>query len=300
MAMIGRVTQQAITASSVRNLQQSLGRTATLQEQLSSGKVISKPSDDPAGLVDAMRIRSEQRANVQHARNAENGEAWLTTVDSALTTSSTLLINARDLVVRGASTGSLSQTGREAIALELEALADALVGQANTTYLGRPVFAGSSSASEAFDPTTFTWNGTPGTSVDRRVSENLVIQVDADGAAAFGEGATSVFQTLKDAATAIRTGQDGPVVAAYLSTIDGHHDALLKEIGSVGTRHNQIMTASTQIEETKGTLSTQRSAVEDIDMAETFVDLSVQQVAYQAALSATQQALQPSLLDFLR
>lgn len=297
--MIGRVTQQGITASSVRNLQHSLSRTATLQEQLSSGKAISKPSDDPAGLVDAMRVRTEQRANTQHARNAENGLAWLTTVDSALTTSSTLLLNARDLVVRGASTGSLSQTGREAIALELEALSEALVGQANTTYLGRPVFAGSSASGAAFDA-AFGWTGDAGASVNRRVAENKVIRVDSDGAATFGVGAASVFQTLNDAAAAIRSGQDGPVVAAFLGKIDVHHEAMLKEIGSVGTRHNQISTAQSQLQGQKVTLAAQRSAVEDIDMAETFVDLQVQQVAYQAALNATQQALQPSLLDFLR
>ncbi|WP_448074026.1 flagellin [Georgenia yuyongxinii] len=46
---------------------------------------MTKASDDPAGMVDAMRIRSDQRANAQHARNAGDGVGWLTTVDTALT-----------------------------------------------------------------------------------------------------------------------------------------------------------------------------------------------------------------------
>lgn len=305
--MIGRVTQQGITAASLRNLQGSLGRTAELQNQLSTGKAITKPSDDPAGLVDAMRIRSEQRANTQHMRNAEDGLAWLTTVDSALTTSSTLLINARDLVVQGANTGALSDTGREALALELESLADQLLEQANTTYLGRPVFAGSSNTGVAFTGNDnglhvageYTWGGASASEVNRRVSANATVRVDSNGEAVFGNGAGSLFQTLKDAAAAVRNG-DSSAIRPFLDKIDTHHAAILKEAGSVGTRHNQISTAKAQIEDQKITLSTQRSNVEDVDMAETFVNLQVQQVAYQAALSATQQALQPSLLDFLR
>lgn len=311
--MIGRVTQQGITSTSLRLLQGSLGRTSTLQQQLSSGKAIAKPSDDPAGLVDALRIRSDQRANAQYARNSADGIAWLTTVDTALSTSSTLLINARNLVVQGASTGSLSKSAREAIAIELESLSDAMLEQANTTYLGRPVFAGSADASAGFttSPDTdadgipeFSWNGTAGAaSVSRRVSENELVPVDSDGSAVFGDGTASgtetVFHTLRAAAAAVRSG-DSAATADFLTTIDTHHDALLKEIGSVGSRYNQIETAQARLIAAKATLQAQRSDVEDVDLAETIVELQVQQVAYQAALGATQQALQPSLLDFLR
>lgn len=67
--MIGRVTQQGLKQASLANLQSNLSRMSQLQGQLSSGKRIVKASDDPAGMVDAMRIRGDQRANAQYARN---------------------------------------------------------------------------------------------------------------------------------------------------------------------------------------------------------------------------------------
>ena len=82
--MIGRVTQMGLQRASLAHLQDNLSRMASLQEQLTSGKVLSRPSDDPAGTVDAMRLRSSQRATAQHSRNAADGDGWLTTVDSAL------------------------------------------------------------------------------------------------------------------------------------------------------------------------------------------------------------------------
>src|SRR5690554_273486 len=140
--MIGRVTQQGLQRASLNQLQGNLSEMARLQERLNTGKVITKPSDDPAGTVDAMRLRGDQRATAQHARNTADGDAWLTTVDSALGEALTQLRRARDLTVQGASTGSQGVSSRAAIASELRATADGLLDVANTTYLGRSVFAG--------------------------------------------------------------------------------------------------------------------------------------------------------------
>src|SRR5690606_25795430 len=121
------------------------------QSQASSQKRIEKPSDDPAGTAQALRLRSEQRAVAQYQRNLEDGVSWLTTLDTALTTTSSYLRRARDLVVRGANDGAMGPAQREAIATELEGLRGSLLSQANTTYLGRSVFAGTSNAGVAFD-----------------------------------------------------------------------------------------------------------------------------------------------------
>jgi flagellar hook-associated protein 3 FlgL len=47
-------------------------------------------------------------------------------------------------------------------------------------------------------------------------------------------------------------------------------------------------------------LQTRLSQTEDIDMPKTIMELQMQQVGYQAALAATAQALQPTLVDFLK
>lgn len=295
--MISRVTHQTVQRSTLANLQLNLSRMSDLQGRLSGGKVITKPSDDPAGTAGAMRLRSDLRATEQFARNAADGIGWLNTVDSALNASLASLRRARDLTVQGASSGSLGPTSREAIAIELEGIRDALLDQANTTYLGRSVFAGTSDAGSAFVQGTYDWTGAPSGSVQRRLAPDTTVRADSDGRVAFGEGAASVFALLDGIAADLRSGTD---VGPRLAELDTRMTAMLGELADVGSRYNQVMTRQGQIDKAVMDLKGQLSAVEDIDLAEVLVELQSQEVAYQAALGATARVLQPSLLDFLR
>lgn len=77
-----RVTQTMLSQRSLEGMQLGLGRLARTQEQLSTGRLINRPSDDPTGATSAMRVRSSIADAQQHARNAEDGLGWLGQVDS--------------------------------------------------------------------------------------------------------------------------------------------------------------------------------------------------------------------------
>ena len=316
--MIGRVTQMGLQRASLAHLQDNLGRMGQLQERLTTGKVITKPSDDPAGTVDAMRVRADQRATAQYMRNTADGNAWLTTIDDAMGDALTALRRGRDLVVNGANTGSHGPSSRAAIASELRATADQLFETANTSYLGRSVFAGTSTQN-AYVRTEgggFEYTGSEaGTEVLRQVSDSTKIRVDSRGDQIFGvddldadgdlvrdaDGeptGMSVFTLLNHVAGKIEAGD--PDVGQYLAKVDEHLSAFLSEVGSVGSRHNQIIRADEALANRELTLESRLSDVEDADLPRTIVDLQIQEVSYQAALNATGRVLQPSLLDFLR
>src|SRR3712207_140913 len=108
MAMQLRVTDGAITNRVLQNLQGNLTRVDNLQEQLSSGKQISRPSDSPTGTVSAMQLRGESRAVQQYSRNATDGMGWLGIIDNALTSSLSQTGRVRDLVLQGMSAGTAS------------------------------------------------------------------------------------------------------------------------------------------------------------------------------------------------
>ncbi|RYV50035.1 flagellar hook-associated protein FlgL [Pengzhenrongella frigida] len=305
--MIGRVTQQTTQRSTLANLQKNLAVMADLQNKLSGNTKIARPSDDPAGTASAITLRAELRANTQASRNIDDGNGWLTTGDTALNASLDALRQARDLTVQGSNSGALNPQAREALAVQLEGLRQTLLSQANTTYQGRQIFAGTSNAAGAVtvvpaDPAvvgsvaTYTMNGTADT-VNRRVDANTLIRVDVDGAKAFGAGAASVFATLDRIALTLRSGGE---VTSELDTLDAHRDAMLTELGGVGARQSQVLGAETRALATKTELTTQLSSLEDVDLAASVVELQMQEVAYKAALGATARVLQPSLLDFLR
>lgn len=301
--MIPRVTHLAVQRSTLGNLQTNLRSMADLQTKMSSGKNINAPSDDPAAASDMLRLRADQRTTSQFQRNATDAEAWLTTVDTALTTSLAALRRARDLTVQGGS-GALGTQSREALAAELDGIKAQLLAQSNTTYLGRTVFAGTSNAGQAFDPTTYAFSGgvtvagvTSTPPVQRTVGDAVTVRVDADGAAVFGEGTTSVFALLDTIAGELRAGGDPN---AHLAEIDAHMNSMLTQVASVGARHNQVLTAQSTLQDRQLALTTQLSSIEDIDLAAVILDLQSQEVAYKGALGATAKVLQPTLLDYLR
>lgn len=298
--MINRVTQQTVQRSTLANLQVNLAKMSDLQARMSGGKVITKPSDDPAGMASALSLRADVRATEQYQRNAADGLAWLTVADTAMSTVSSQLRRARDLTVQGGS-GALNAPGREALAVEIEGIRDTMLAQANTTHLGRTVFAGTSDAGVAFTDGAavppYDWTGTAGAGVQRRLTADTTVRVDADGSAVFGTGAASVFALLDSIAADLRAGVS---VSGRLTEIDTRMTAVLTEQAAVGTRYNQVKAAQSTTAITLQTLTGQLSAIEDVDLAATIVELQMQEVAYQGALGATSRVLQPTLMDFLR
>jgi flagellar hook-associated protein 3 FlgL len=300
--MISRVTNQTTMRAAQQNLQHSMSELARMQERATSLQKISKPSDDPIGTADSMRIRAEQKQNEQFARNISDGTGWLNTVDSALSTATDLVQKIRDLTVQGASDGSMSAEAKEAIAIQLEGLKTELLNSANTKYLGRTVFAGTADSGYAFSEGTpapgyaYASAGTTGT-VERQIDGSTSVRVDVTGTDVFGEGATSVFALVDTIVADLRGGTN---VNPRIAEIDTHLNAILGQHGAVGARHSQILRAEETNLERKGSLEAQRSDIEDVDLGEAVLQLKLQEVTYQSALAVTARVLQPTLMDFLR
>ena len=255
--MISRVTNSALMRTAQRNLQANLSNMAKLQDQATSQKLISKPSDDPTGTSTAMAVRGEQRATSQYTRNANNGNNWLTTIDSSLASTTTLMNRVRDLTIQGANDGSMSASAKEAIAVELEGLRSDLLKEANTQYLGRNVYAGNSDAVGAFITDVngdLTFTGT-GSAVDRQVAANSTVRVDANGAAVFGEDDLSVFTLVDNIVSDLRSGVN---VGSRLAEIDTRMKAITDQQTDVGARQSQILKAQESLVSSATTLENQQ------------------------------------------
>ncbi|MFV0632978.1 flagellar hook-associated protein FlgL [Demequina sp.] len=299
--MISRVTHQTMQRSTLGNLQLNLRSMADLQARLSSGKNLSAVSDDPGAASRAMTLRAEQASLVQAKRNADDGASWLTQLDTALQGSVNVLHRVRDLTVRGANSTTAGSAAVEAIATELEGLRDSMLDLANTRLNGRPVFAGTAAGGTAFSDaaaaTPYEWQGSATGSVTRRVGATTTLRVDVAGPAAYGSGTDSVFQLIDDIAADLRAGTE---VSGRLTQIDDRLNTMLASLTDVGVRHSQLTDAqdalALSLQDVKGAIS----QIEDVDLAQTVIDLQLQEVAYQGALGATAKVLQPTLLDFLR
>ncbi|CAH0180780.1 Flagellar hook-associated protein 3 [Microbacterium oxydans] len=295
--MIGRITSSTMTQQSLRTLQTNLADRERLQNQAASQRAFRSPSEDPAAAATTLGVHGEQSRVAQYARNLSDGMAWVTTVDTALGASTDLLNRARDLTAQGANSGALSQTARESIAQELETISAELLAQANTTVLGRSVFAGTSDSGAAFEPGTFAFNGSAGDGVRRRISDNETVRVDFDGSQAFGVGASSAFALLEGIAAELRAGVN---VGPRLDDIDARLKDVVAARGTTGARQVQIERAASQNLAASTDLEARRAEVENVDSLEVLVRLQSAELVFQSALQVTATSLQTNLLEFLR
>src|SRR5919206_4882316 len=109
-----RITQKAVALTSLQGLNRNLDTLGKLQQQLTSGRLISAPSDSPTGTNRAMQTRMDQAATAQQQRNIGDAKSWLDQSDSTLREMLDTTRRVRDLTVQGMNTGATSDTSAQA------------------------------------------------------------------------------------------------------------------------------------------------------------------------------------------
>jgi flagellar hook-associated protein 3 FlgL len=301
--MLGRVTQRSIATNALANLQNTQARTAKLQEQITSGTSLAKGSDDSVRAAAALRLNDQIAVNTENARNVNDARGWMTTQEPALQSTTNALQKVRDLTVQ-AGNGSLDANGRLAIAKQITEIKNTILGDANTQYQGRAVFAGTSasptaatSSTDAFGVTTYEWTGNTD-KIERTISPGVKMTVNADGSDVYG-GATTLFAELDTLAQNITAGNTA-VFTASLTTIDGRISKATNQMAIIGARTNQLDHAEEVNTNQLQYLSAQLDDVQGVDPAKAYLEFTQQNLAYQAALQVTAKTVQTTLMDFLR
>ncbi len=297
MTIPTRVTETSMTTKALGDLQRSAARGQKIQQQISSGKLLSRPSDSPTGTVTSLQLRGEVRATQQYSRNADDGMGWLGTIQDKLGDASSQILRVRDLTVQALNSSETDPSAREALAAEIDEVKQSLIGEANTSYLGRPVFGGTTSGNVSYD-TDGTYKGDAGQTT-RTVGPNSKVRIETTGPEAFGTGNTQLFQVLTNISKDIRS-NDGLTLSGDLTNLDTAHDLLKSTLSDVGARYNRVTQMKQSSEDHLLSVSSQLSDIEDVDLPKAIMDLQIQQTSYQAALAATAKVIQPSLIDFLR
>ncbi|ABK52604.1 flagellar hook-associated protein 3 [Acidothermus cellulolyticus 11B] len=295
-----RVTQNAVTSLMLAGLQSSSSRLSTLEQQLSSGRRISKPSDDPVGTGQAMLFNEQIARTKQYQRNANDGLAWLGIADNALQTGVNILQRLQVLTTQAANTGTADATARASILEEVKSLKEQMLAVANTTYQNRPIFGGTTSSPVAYAVNgsgTVVYQGDTG-SVLRTVGDNVQVKVNIDAAQAFGPPGNDVFTMFDTIASDLQNNPGN--LSNDLSLIAGALDRMTSAQATEGAAYNRITAMNNAAGQKLNTLTGNLSDVQDVDTAQAVTELTMQQVSYQASLAAMARVLQMSLTDFLR
>jgi flagellar hook-associated protein 3 FlgL len=295
MSIEFRTTQRSLADTALTGLQSSLNRYQQLQQKLSSGVEVSRPSDSPVDTVSIMQLRADQGRTDQYARNASDGADLLGTADTALTTMLNDIRRLRDLTAQGIS-GAQSPDALAAAAAEVESIRADLLAQANTRYLGRPIFAGTADVTDAYD-TSGNYLGNAGIA-KRTVGPGTSVEVNVPGPDAFGPAGNDLFALAQQVADDLRSNPSN--LSSRLDQIDTSLDTVQNQLATVGARYNRVDTMRDLNNSRSNALANQLADVQGVDIPKTIMELQLQQTAYQAALGATARVVQPTLMDFLK
>jgi flagellar hook-associated protein 3 FlgL len=300
-----RVTTLMSARAMVRDLNDNLSRVSDLQQRLSTGKQITKPSDDPYGTSRALALRGELGGLDQYTRNVDDGTGWLNTSDTALGQVSDVLGRVRELLVQGGN-DTAGPAARSAMADEIDQLAESVKQEANVQYGGRYVFSGTATDTAPYPlggPDRYA--GDAGT-ITRAIGPQVEVPINTDVHALLGDGQAArddkLLNTLRDISDHLRGGTAADAAALRgtdLQRIDANADTLNGIRADVGARTNRLAIASSRLSGLQLNTTQLLSQTEDADMAKTITDYTTQQAAYSAALRAGANIVQSSLLDFL-
>ncbi|MBC7083004.1 MAG: flagellar hook-associated protein FlgL [Firmicutes bacterium] len=310
-----RISTSYLLNNLSRDIAQQLARMQKLSEDISTGKRVRKPSDDPIAASRGLAIRALRAGVAQHKINIGDAKDWLSATERALMKAQEVFENAADAALR-AGNSTLSDDERRALAQDVDGLISELVDLANTQYDGRYIFAGLKTLTRPFVLTknagtpsyTVTYEGADG-SKQIEVEPGTTMQVNTNGGEAFMQGIAeaggrNVFQilvALRDhllAGDASATFQDD--IASDIAATQAAQDRILNLVTGIGAKVRRLDRASVKLSQDEVELEALLSNTEDADVFKAITDLQLQETVYRAALGAAAGIMQTSLLDYLR
>ena len=134
-----RVTNNMLVNTLLRNVNGNLSTMQKQQDQLSTGKRVAKPSDDPVAVSKIIKYKTDINELEQYDTNTKDALSWTQTSELAITDISDALGRTRELAVQAAN-GTNTLEERENIAMEIEQLKEHIIGNGNKTFAGKYIF----------------------------------------------------------------------------------------------------------------------------------------------------------------
>ena len=287
-----RVTQSMLSNNMLRNLTSSYNRMGKMQEQLSSGKKVNRPSDDPVTVMKGLGYGMTVDKVGQYQKNLGEVNNWLDSSDDALDGVGQVLHRVNDLVRNAANSGAMTPEDREKIKIELEQMQKQLQDLSNTKVGDKYIFSGTMTDKPLFNGTTYETADEYSSNVEIEVFDGVDLRVNTI--------AGKMFQEIDDLFVKLKTEGEDFDYSAGIAIVDGHLDRVLTARADIGARSNRAELMHNRLEMQEGAAKKQRSENEDIDYEKVITEMITQESIHRAALSVGARIIQPSLVDFLR
>lgn len=299
-----RVTQSMLSGNMLRNLSNSYSKMGKLQDQITTGKKVTRPSDDPVVAMKGINYRTELNNVEQFSRNIGEAYNWLDTTDDTFDKIGSTLQRARELIVQ-ASSDTTTPEDREQVNSELQQLRKHIQNLANTKIGDRYIFSGTKTTTAPFDTANnkYVTGDNPNTTdasfektIEIEVFDGINMQINTTPIELFN----NIDKMFADIDTAIANKADASTLSSQLSTIDNNMDELLTTRADIGARQNRVELMDSRLQSQEVIATKRMSENEDIDYEKAITEMITQESIHRAALSVGARIVQPTLVDFLR
>lgn len=302
---VTRVTQGIVADRVLQNINSNISELLRLQDQLSTGRRINRPSDDPLDARRAINARTAINVNEQFLDNIESIQPQLLESTNAIETALDIVQRVRELTLQGAN-GTNAPEQLELIAIEINQLLENVVEQANAETNGRFLFGGTRTGAPAYsvtrdgvtgDITAVTFEGNE-EAIEIDVADNARVRINEPGTAPF-QSQIDVFELLINIRDELNATDQTTLRNVRLGELDQAQEQLLTSLAKIGSLQNRLERLTFNLDDSIVQLEKLFSDSIDVDFAELIVNLNQQENAYQAALNAGARVIVPSLLDFV-
>lgn len=299
-----RITQESMKRTTLSGININMKKMQEIQEKLSSGKQINRPSDDPSGARKVLGLKGEESQVQQYLDNVMATKEQINFTFNTLDGIYEILSQIKSLTIQ-ASNDTLGQPERQVIAAELNELMESVLQNVNTDNNGRYIFSGTKTSTSPFSGTrdsngrisSVSYNGN-NEEIKYQIGSNTYIQVNTPGGALFQDNAIfSTLITLRDELES--STYDSSTFLGLRNNLDTATNTILTETTNFGAKANRLELTTNSLNNSLAALKESISYTEDADVASLIMDLKNQENILQSSLETGARIIQPSLLDFL-
>jgi flagellar hook-associated protein 3 FlgL len=289
-----RISAKIMADNIKANLAKQSTQLMNTETELSTGKRINKPSDDPTGMGKVLDYRTTQQAITQYRANITDAKTRIQYTEGVLG-------QINDLVDQAKKIASDTQSGDgTSLAQQVDDIRKQILGLTNSKYENEYIFSGNRSDTPPFDSTSpYTYNGDTG-SHQVIVGQGVGVQIQTDGSQMFVDGSDNLFQVLDNLKTALSTDPvDSSAVQSAVDPLDRISNRLQQSQSDMATTYQSLESTDNHWNDFSNAVENMRQKVEDADPTQTAIDMQVQQTSYQLLLQTAAKVIQPSLVNFL-
>ncbi|MFJ5790465.1 flagellar hook-associated protein FlgL [Lysinibacillus sp. NPDC093197] len=303
-----RVTQSMLSNNMLLNLNNSYGKMSKLQDQITSGSKITRPSDDPVVAVKGMGYRRDLGRVEQYTRNMNEVNNWLDTSDESLNQVGEQMKKVRELVIQAANDTNTPDE-RAKIKSEIDQIQKQLQDVANTKIGDRYIFSGTKTGQPVFLNGTLNNANVNSEDVKIEVYDGIEMKVNTAGVDLFksvDDMMSKISGLLDPNRIPLATGEEisstlgGVTSNSTTDDITTMHNKILEAQADVGARQNRVELMENRLSIREISVTKQLSNNEDVDYSKAITEMVTSESIHQAALSVGAKIIQQSLVDFIR